>query len=335
MACNWIRPAAFHTQTQRQKSDTMQAWVYFDASLRVPAHCARVSTPYLVCQMPGESSPASPHRKRSWRGRLWDDFLRNSSGLNLATANETQVGHALPLRSSCSTATLLLWTGSGPWLHIGCKCGPCASNRRSSWTSPPLRETRQTFQLSFDYRLHSWSIVRPKPKLRHSASSFWSKNAPETPRHVRHEPKNSVSFTVTWSHSSLSGEGAQPKKARKSEESAQGRTEGEHTPRGQLHVGCAVPLICAEIGFCWYLSGSVSPNSCEVSFCCFEGQKEAGVGPGARPPEETGGLRQKKGRPRNHFGVFWGYPYFRKPPYSSASSFVKFPKKPPRRTFCR
>ena len=174
MACNWVRPAAFHTQTQRQKSDTMQAWVYFDA-LRVPAHCARVSTPYLVCQMPGESSPASPHRKRSWRGRLWDDFLRNSSGLNLATAKETQVGHALPLRSSCSTATLLLWTGSGPWLHIGCKCGPCASNCRSSWTSPPLRETRQTFQLSFDYRLHCWSIVRPKPKLRHSASSFWSK----------------------------------------------------------------------------------------------------------------------------------------------------------------
>ena len=87
MACNWVRPAAFHTQTQRQKFDTVQAWVYFDASLRVPAHCARVSTPYLVCQMPGESSPASPHRKRSWRGRLWDDFLRNSSGLQFEPGN--------------------------------------------------------------------------------------------------------------------------------------------------------------------------------------------------------------------------------------------------------
>ena len=84
------------------------------------------------------------------------------------------------------------------------------------------------------------------------------------------------------------------KKHAKARKAPQGRTAGEHAPRGQLHVGCAVPLICAEIGFCWYLSGSVSPNSCEASFC-LEGQKEAGVGPWARPPEETGGLRQKKG----------------------------------------
>ena len=49
-----------------------------------------------------------------------------------------------------------------------------------------------------------------------------------------------------------------------------------------------------RLAFCWYLSGSASPNSCEASFC-LEGQKEAGVGPWARPPEETGGLRQKKG----------------------------------------
>ena len=34
----------------------------------------------------------------------------------------------------------------------------------------------------------------PKPKLRHNALSFWSKNAPETRRHVRHEPKNYVSW---------------------------------------------------------------------------------------------------------------------------------------------
>ena len=263
-----------------------------------------------------------------WRGRLWEDFLRNSSGL--------QCGLQM---SSCSTATLLLWTGSGPWLHIGCKCGLARQTAEArEQAHPSERHVRHSSCPSItDYIAEAlWGRRRlPKPKLRHSASSFWSKTAPETPRHVRHEPKNSVSFTVTWSHSSLSGEGAQPKKARKSEESAQGRTEGEHTPRGQLHVGCAVPLICAEIGFCWYLSGSVSPNSCEVSFC-FEGQKEAGVGPGARPPEETGGLRQKKGRPRNHFGVLWGYPYFRKSPYSSASSFsVKFPKKPPRRTFSR
>ena len=147
--------------------------VYFDASLRVPAHCARVSTPYLVCQTPGESSPASPHRKRSWRGRLWDDFFKNPSGLQFALgdANETQVGHALPLRSGCSTATLLLWNGSGPWLHMGCKCGPCASNRRGSWTSPPLRKTRQTFQLSFDYRLHSWSIARQKKAAKAKAAA--------------------------------------------------------------------------------------------------------------------------------------------------------------------
>jgi len=46
----------------------------------------------------------------------------------------------------------------------------------------------------------------------------------------------------------------------KSQEGAQGQAEGEHAPRGQLHVGCAFPLTCAEIGCCPYLSGSVSPK---------------------------------------------------------------------------
>ena len=98
------------------------------------------------------------------------------------------------------------------------------------------------------------------PERPQSASSSWSKNAPETRKHVCHEPKNCVSLTMTWSHSSLSGEGTPPEKALKSQEGAQGQAEGEHAARGQLHVRCAFPLTCAEIGCCPYLSGSVSPK---------------------------------------------------------------------------
>ena len=72
---------------------------------------------------------------------------------------------------------------------------------------------------------------RPKPKRPQSASSSWSKNAPETRRQVRHEPKNCVSLTMTWSHSSLSGKGTPPEKTLKSQEGAQGQAEGEHAPR--------------------------------------------------------------------------------------------------------
>ena len=58
-----------------------------------------------------------------------------------------------------------------------------------------------------------------------------------TPRHLRHEPNNGASLTLTWSHSSLAGKGPAAEKAHKGKERAQAEAQREQAPRGRLNVG--------------------------------------------------------------------------------------------------
>ena len=156
----------------------------------------------------------------------------------------------------------------------------------SEQAHPSERHVRHSIcPLIFGYIAETlWGRTRrPKPKRPQSASSSWSKNAPETRRHVRHEPKNCVSLTMTWSHSSLSGEGTPPEKTLKS--------------RGQLHVRCAFPLT-AEIGCC-RISLRFSQSQTHVKHpSVSKDKKEERVGAGARSAAEACGLRQEKSRTR-------------------------------------
>ena len=129
-------------------------------------------------------------------GRLWDDFFKNSSGLQFEpgdckwNASRTRSATEVKLLN-CDPASLNRFRSLiAHWLQMrALRVKPQKLVNKPT----PQKDTLDNSSCPSitDYIAEAlWGRRRlPKPKLRHSASSFWSKIAPETPRHVRHEPK--------------------------------------------------------------------------------------------------------------------------------------------------
>ena len=137
---------------------------------------------------------------------------------------------------------------------------------------------------------------RPKQKPRQNTSSSWRTSAPETPRHVRHEPKNCASL---WRDliPPCQAKARRQKKHSKARKESRARLRESTRPEASCMSDALFLWLVQRLDVACISHVQSVPNSCEAFFC-FEGQKEERVGAGARSAVEACGLRQEKSRTR-------------------------------------